>query len=129
MVGVGQGWAINVNHHGYGIRGELTRNVSAVTGACTMIRPSVFWQVGGNDERLRVEYNDVDLCLRIRQAGYQIVYTPFVELYHHESSSRKGNEYPEDGPLFGVRWHPREVPDAYYSPMFEIERPFQIRNQ
>jgi O-antigen biosynthesis protein len=128
MVGVGAGWAINVNHKGYRSRGELTRNVSAVTGACTMLRPSVYSQVGGNDERLRVEYNDVDLCLRIRQAGYQIVYTPFVELYHHESSSRKGQEYHEDGPLFGARWHPKELPDSYYSSMFDIERPFQIRN-
>ena len=128
MVGVGGGWAHNLNHKGYWIRGELTRNVSAVTGACTMIRPSVYWRVGGNDERLRVAYNDVDLCLRIRQAGYQIVYTPFVELYHYESSSRGGYEHHEDGPLFGIRWHPKELGDSYYSPMFHIDRPFAIRN-
>jgi GT2 family glycosyltransferase len=127
LVGVGGGWAHNLNHKGYWARGDLVRNVSAVTGACTMIRPEVFWRVGGNDERLRVAYNDVDLCLRIRQAGYEIVYTPAAELYHYESSSRGGYEHYDDGPLFGIRWHPKEVSDPYYSPLFEINRPFQIR--
>ena len=126
LVGVG-GWAHNLNHRSYWARGEMVRNVSAVTGACSMIRPRVFWQVGGNDERLRVAYNDVDLCLRIRQAGYDIVYTPDAELYHHESSSRGSYEHHEDGPLFGIRWHPKELGDPYYSPVFERDRPFQIR--
>jgi GT2 family glycosyltransferase len=127
LVGVGGGWAHNLNHKGYWARGDFTRNVSAVTGACIMIRPSVYWRVGGNDERLRVAYNDVDLCLRIRQAGYQVVYTPAAELYHYESSSRGGYEHHEDGPLFGIRWHPKEFGDAYYSPVFDIHRPFEIR--
>jgi GT2 family glycosyltransferase len=121
------GWAHNLNHKGYWARGDLVRNVSAVTGACTMIRPEVFWRIGGNDERLRVAYNDVDLCLRIRQAGYQIVYTPAAELYHYESSSRGGYEHYEDGPLFGIRWHPKELGDPYYSPLFDRYRPFEIR--
>jgi GT2 family glycosyltransferase len=127
LVGVGGGWAHNLNHKGYWIRGDLVRNASAVTGACMMVRPSVFWEVGGNDERLRVAYNDVDLCLRIRQAGYQIVYTPAVELYHYESSSRGSYEHHEDGPLFGIRWHPKELGDPYYSPVFEVNRLFEIR--
>jgi GT2 family glycosyltransferase len=127
LVGVGGGWAHNLNHKGYWARGDFTRNVSAVTGACIMIRPSVYWRVGGNDERLRVAYNDVDLCLRIRQAGYQVVYTPAAELYHYESSSRGGYEHHEDGPLFGIRWHPKEFGDTYYSPVFDINRPFEIR--
>jgi GT2 family glycosyltransferase len=126
LVGVG-GWALNLNHRGYWARGDIVRNVSAVTGACTMIRPEVFWRVGGNDERLRVAYNDVDLCLRIRQAGYQVVYTPAAELYHFESSSRGGYEHYEDGPLFGIRWHPKERIDPYYSPVLDPDRPFQIK--
>ena len=83
--------------------------------------------MGGNDERLRVAYNDVDLCLRIRQAGYQVVYTPYVELYHHESSTRGTYEHHEDGPLFGERWRVKESIDPYYSPMFEDFPPFLIR--
>jgi len=127
MVGVWGGWAGNINFGGYWNRGDLIRNASAVTGACTMIRPSVFWRVGGNDERLRVAYNDVDLCLRIRQAGYEVVYTPFAELFHYESASRSGYEHPMDGPLFGTRWHPRDAVDPYYSPMLSDHRPFSIR--
>ena len=127
MLAVGGGWAYNANHNGYWARGELTRNATAVTGACTMIRPSVYWQVGGNDERLRVAYNDVDLCLRIRQAGYEVVYTPFVELHHYESASRSGYEHPLDGPLFGTRWRPRGVVDPYYSPVLSELYPFKIR--
>jgi GT2 family glycosyltransferase len=126
MTGIG-GWAHNTNHYGYWARGELTRNVSAVTGACTMMRPSVFRRVGGNDERLRIAYNDVDLCLRVRQAGYQIVYTPYVELYHHESSTRGRFEHAEDGPLYGERWRVKENVDPYYSPMFEDFPPFLLR--
>ena len=127
LVGVCGGWALNVNHRGYWIRGELVRNTAAVTGACTMIRPSVYWQLGGNDERLRVAYNDVDLCLRVRQAGYEVVYTPYAELYHHESSTRSGFEHHDDGPLFGIRWHPQERIDPYYSPMFTMDRTFWIK--
>lgn len=126
MIGIG-GWAHNTNHNGFWGRGEATRNVSAVTGACTMVRPSVFARVGGNDERLRVAYNDVDLCLRIRQAGYQVVYTPHVELFHHESSTRGKFEHEEDGPLFGLRWQVKSTVDPYYSPMFEDFPPFLIR--
>ncbi|MGH9068267.1 MAG: glycosyltransferase family 2 protein, partial [Acidimicrobiales bacterium] len=127
FVGTHQGWAVNIDHHGFRARGDLVRNCSAVTGACTMIRPSVYWRVGGNDERLRVAYNDVDLCLRIRQAGFQVVYTPYAQLYHHESATRSGYEHPEDGPLFGERWRPREMVDPYLGPMFERNHPFQIR--
>jgi GT2 family glycosyltransferase len=127
MVGIWGGWAGNVNFGGYWNRGDLIRNASAVTGACTMIRPSVYWRVGGNDERLRIAYNDVDLCLRIRQAGYEVVYTPFAELLHYESASRSGYEHPMDGPLFGTRWHPRDTVDPYYSPMLSDHQPFAIR--
>jgi GT2 family glycosyltransferase len=121
------GNAYNVNHAGFWSRGDLTRNVSAVTGACTMVRPSVYWRVGGNDERLRVAYNDVDLCLRIRQAGYHNVYAPHVELYHHESSTRGKFEHDDDGPLFARRWKAGGFVDPYYSPMFEDVPPFQVK--
>jgi GT2 family glycosyltransferase len=67
----------------------LARNVQAVTAACLALRRSVFEEVGGlNEERLKVAFNDVDLCLKIRAAGYGIVWTPAAELVHHESASR-----------------------------------------
>ena len=63
-------------------------NLDMVTGACLMVRREVFDEVGGFEEKLTVAYNDVDLCLKIREKGYLIVYTPYAELYHHESMSR-----------------------------------------
>ncbi len=68
---------------------NMIRNVSCVTAACLMLRKEVFLTVGGFDEKnLKVAFNDVDLCLKIREKGYQIIYTPFACLYHHESASR-----------------------------------------
>ncbi len=126
VVGLG-GWANNIDHQGYWGRGDIIRDTSAVTGACTMIRSSVYWRVGGNEERLRVAYNDVDICLRIRQAGYQVVYTPYAELYHHEGSSRSGMEHDEDGPQFGIRWRPTEGVDPFFNPAFQkVMPPFVI---
>lgn len=66
----------------------LTREVSAVTGACMAMRRTVYFEVGGLDENLRVAFNDIDLCLRIGNHGYRIVWTPFAELFHLESASR-----------------------------------------
>ena len=63
-----------------------------------MTRRAVFDQVGGFDERLAIDFNDVDYCLRVRRAGYRIVFTPYAELFHHESGSH------------GVRtWNPAEA--------------------
>jgi hypothetical protein len=67
----------------------LARTLSAVTGACVAIRRAVFFEVGGLDEaNLHVAYNDVDLCLRLGDYGYRVVWTPFAELFHLESVSR-----------------------------------------
>lgn len=67
---------------------NMQNNYSAVTAACIMIRTSVYNEVGGFDELFTVEYNDVDFCLKIREAGYNNIYIPHVELYHYESISR-----------------------------------------
>ena len=66
----------------------VVQNYSAVTGACMMIRKKAWQEVGGMDERFAVAYNDIDLCLRLRNAGYVIVWTPYAELYHMESKTR-----------------------------------------
>jgi GT2 family glycosyltransferase len=62
-------------------------NMTAVTAACLMIRKEIFSKVGGFDEGYRITYNDVDLCLRIRELGYLNLYTPYARLLHHESIS------------------------------------------
>tara|TARA_Y100001960_G_C14285224_1_gene638830 strand:- start:197 stop:643 length:447 start_codon:yes stop_codon:yes gene_type:complete len=70
-------------------RSKIIRNYSAVTAAALAIKKSIYDEVGGlNAERLAVAFNDVDFCLRVKEAGYQNVYSPFAELYHHESVSR-----------------------------------------
>jgi len=72
---------------GYAGSAIMTRNYSAVTGACLMTRRRVFEEVGGFDERFPIDFNDVDYCLRLRRAGYRVVFTPWARLYHHESAS------------------------------------------
>lgn len=67
---------------------EYVRDVTAVTAACAMIRTELFNEVGGFADKYRINYNDVDLCLRIREKGYQNVYLPDVEVVHYESASR-----------------------------------------
>lgn len=73
---------------GFCARALVTQNLTAVTGACMMLRREAFQTVKGFDERLAVAFNDVDLCLRLVRSGYANVWTPFAQLYHHESASR-----------------------------------------
>ncbi len=77
------------NHHGYMSRLSLVQNYSAVTAAALVVEKAIFEAVGGlNEGELKVAFNDVDLCLKIRELGYKHVWTPFAELYHHESVTR-----------------------------------------
>ncbi len=114
-------------HAGYQGHLKLTRNVSAVTAACLAMRRSVWDEVGGMDaERLTVAFNDVDLCLKIRAAGYDIVWTPFAELYHHESASRGLDLEPAAAARFQAeiatmreRWGEVLDADPFYGPVFD----------
>ena len=72
---------------GYAGSAIMARNYSAVTAACMMTRRKAFDEVGGFDERFPTDFNDVDYCLRLRRAGYRVVFTPWAQLYHHESAS------------------------------------------
>lgn len=84
------------DHSGYQSRLKVVQNYSAVTGACMVVRREIYEQVGGlNEIDLKIAYNDVDFCLRVREAGYRNVWTPFAELYHHESKSRGLDDVPE----------------------------------
>lgn len=75
-------------HGGYLHKAELMQDMSAVTAACMMVKREAFLAAGGFEERLAVAFNDVDLCLKIRRAGYLVVYDPYAELYHDESKTR-----------------------------------------
>jgi GT2 family glycosyltransferase len=86
----------NRNDHGYFGKLNLTQNLSAVTGACIMIKKELYEKINGFDEvNLSVAFNDVDFCLRLRELNYLNVYTPYCEAYHHESISR-GTEDTEE---------------------------------
>jgi O-antigen biosynthesis protein len=102
---------------------QVTRNYSAVTGACLLTRRDVFNKVRGFDEeRLPVTFSDVDLCLKIRRAGYLVVYTPFARLYHHESGTRRRTVEPLETEVMRERWAPILEDDPYYNPNLSRER-------
>ncbi|WP_170110346.1 glycosyltransferase family 2 protein [Flavilitoribacter nigricans] len=114
---------------GYNGRANKVQNVSACTAACLMLRTSVFESVGGFDEQqLPVAFNDVDLCLKIHEAGYRIVYTPFVKLYHYESISRGAEDTGEKRKrakreirFFRKKWRNFiQAGDPYYHPELSL---------
>jgi GT2 family glycosyltransferase len=92
------------------------RNCSAVSGVCMMVRKSVFEQVGGFDENLSSAHNDVDFCLKVRESGYRIVWTPWAELYHEDDkhSGRRANS--RELAYLKKRWGKTLMKDPYYNP-------------
>lgn len=118
------------NHPGYMGRLIYAQNLSAVTAACVMIRRDVWDEIGGLDESFAVAFNDVDMCMRIRKAGYLIVWTPYAELYHYESKSRgledtqeKRKRFERELHQFRIRWA-KELAggDPYYNPRLPLDR-------
>ena len=117
------------NHPGYMGRLIYAHNQSAVTAACVMISRNVWDSIGGLDESFEVAFNDIDMCMRIREAGYLIVWTPFAELYHYESKSRGLDESPEkrarfvgEVHRFQDRWKKQlDAGDPYYNPNFSLD--------
>jgi GT2 family glycosyltransferase len=108
-----------------GYAGSLAcaREVSAVTAACLMMRKSLFQEVGGFNEHFFTAYQDVDLCLRLRERGFRIVYTPEVVVVHHESVSRKNYYDMVDRMLLLDRWERViERGDPYYNRNLVLER-------
>ena len=103
--------------------GSTQRDCSAVTGAVFATRRSVMEAVNGFDEAFSLDFNDVDICLRMRMLGYRIVYTPFAEFTHFEMASRKRQATP--GPAvarFLRRWHDVLADDPSYSPQLRTDR-------
>lgn len=113
---------------GYMGRAVCTQALSAVTAACLMVKRSIYEEVGGLDESIKVAFNDVDFCLRVRKAGYRNMWTPFAEMYHHESASRGHEDNPEKVARFNAevdfmnnRWGNQLITDPYYSPNLTLE--------
>ncbi|HGG1427388.1 TPA: glycosyltransferase [Escherichia coli] len=112
------------HHPGYFSRLLLTQNLSAVTAACLLIRKNIYEEVAGLDEEnLHVAFNDVDFCLKVREAGYRNLWTPYAELYHYESISRGAEDSPEKLARFArevnfmkSKWGKHLELDPFYSP-------------
>ncbi len=115
-----------------GYMGRLcyAQDVTAVTGACLMVKKSLYQEVGGLDEDFAVSLNDVDLCLKLREKGLLNVFTPFAELFHYESVSRglddtgeKAERYDRESERFRRKWKKElEKGDPYYNPNFSLSR-------
>ena len=123
-------YRVSSNNLGYMGRLCYAQNVMAVTGACLMMKKSLYEQLGGLDESFAVSLNDVDLCIRAWKAGYVNVFTPFAELYHYESVSRglddhgeKAERYERESEAFRAKWKELlDRGDPYYNPNFSLDR-------
>ena len=108
---------------------KLLRSVSAVTASCLALRREVWREAGGMDEEnLAAAFNDIDLCLKIRQLGLRVVWTPYAELYHQESTPRGTDAMPaqttrfaDEADVMRKRWGDSLGNDPYYSPNFSLE--------
>ncbi len=115
-----------------GYMGRLcyAQDMTAVTGACLMVKKKLYEAAGGLDEGFAVSLNDVDFCLKLRRMGYLNVFTPFAELYHFESVSRglddqgeKAARYNEESARFREKWRAElEAGDPYFNPNFSLDK-------
>lgn len=120
--------------NGYVGRAAVHQNLSAVTGACLLVKRRIYEEVGGLDELFAVAYNDIDFCLRVRAAGYQNVWTPHAEMVHHESATRGMDSNAEkrarleaEVALMKQRWSDVMSADSAYSPhLTRVDEDFSI---
>lgn len=114
---------------GYFGRAQLIQTMSAISSACLVVKKSVFDEVGGlNEADLQMAFNDVDFCLRVREAGYRNVWTPYAELYHHESATRghentseKQSRFAKEVQYMKQRWGDFILNDPAYSPNLTLD--------
>ncbi len=117
-------------HTGYMHRESLQQDLSAVTAACMMVKRETWDAVGGFEKRLAVAFNDVDFCLKAREAGYLVVYDPYAELYHDESRTRGAEDTGQKARRFQteieyMRTHWIDIlkkGDPYYNPNLSLSK-------
>ncbi|HEX6722889.1 MAG TPA: glycosyltransferase family 2 protein [Burkholderiaceae bacterium] len=133
LLGLG-GWAGHMHSHlrpdepGHAGRARLTQELSAVTAACMLVRRTVYQQVGGMDaDHLVVDFNDIDFCLKLRAAGYRVIWTPHAQLIHHESATRGANRsteqlarYARESACMRQRWARWLDNDPAYNPNWSL---------
>lgn len=140
VLGLGAHRTAGHSHYGLakenlGYMGRLcySQDVSAVTGACLMVKKALFDELGGLSEEFAVALNDVDFCIRLRERGYLNVFTPFAELFHYESASRGSDvdatadeanraRYEAESEAFRQKWKDiLEKGDPYFNPNFSLD--------
>ena len=118
-------------------RAQIAQDLNAVTAACLMIKSKIFDEINGFEEDLKIAFNDIDLCLRVRDKGYLVVYNPYSSFYHYESKSRGLEDTPEkvkrfnnEFAYFVHRWKDKlNVIDEYYNPNLTLrQNNFALRN-
>lgn len=132
-VAIHAGLGLAKTDYGYLDRIGIVQEVNAVTAACLLMKNTTFKEISGFDENLSVAYNDVDLCLKIRKAGYSIIYTPYATLTHYESASR-GSDWDKANRVRLVKevkymknkWKDG-MKDPYYNPNFSLDKAYMIR--
>ena len=120
---------VDVNHPGWFGRLQLCQELSASTAACLVVKRSRYLEVGGLDEKsLSVAFNDIDFCLRLREAGYRNLWTPFATLYHMESATRgsdmeadKFERFKDEVIYMQKRWGELLQSDPFYNPNLSLE--------
>lgn len=114
---------------GYNGRLVNVQNMTAVTAACMMVKKKVYEEVNGLDESFKVAFNDIDFCMKVREKGYLVVFTPYAEMYHYESKSRGMEDTPEKQMRFAgeikkfqEKWSKElEIGDPYYNPNLSLQ--------
>ena len=137
VIGLGAHRTAGHTHYGQhrqnlGYMGRLcyAQDVTAVTGACLLVKKELYLAAGGLDEDFAVSLNDVDFCLKLRRMGLLNVFTPFAELFHYESASRglddtgeRAERYNRESARFREKWKKElEAGDPYYNPNFSLDR-------
>jgi len=107
------GFGMTADHIGAAREMQLEREVSGVTAACAAIPMKLFHEIGGMSTTLPVNYNDVDLCLKVRQRGKRIVVTPFARLFHFESKTRRSGVHTFEALELHERWARMMQRDPY----------------
>jgi len=123
-------YSLPTQQHGYFGRASLMSSFSAVSAACLLVKKSIYEEVGGlNEKDLQVAFNDVDFCLKLREAGYHNVWTPYAELYHYESATRGHEDSPEKRIRFAKEvlymkqhWENLLLNDPGYNPNLTLDR-------
>lgn len=128
----------DANAWGYMARANVSQNLSAVTGACLLTYKKDFLRVGGLDEEdFSIAFNDIDYCLKLREVGLKVAYTPLVKLYHFESKSRgldtdsdKARRFEKEKENLKSKWGALLQKDPYYNPNLSLSREdFSLSNK